>query len=267
VNVPRATGWLEHAGERIYYEVAGPDGAPWLLLCHGAGGNHAVWHHQVAHFCPTHRVVVWDQRGFGRSTNRGGAASPQAAAGDLAALTDQLGIRRAHVVGQSMGGWAAMGFCVARPEAAMSLTLADTLGGIPVAAWAAGRLAPRPVGPVVGDHPALGARFCREHPDLALLYQQLGEWGVPAEERSGAVTGLFTTSFGAEELARVRCPVLFVVGADDEIFPPAWIAEAAGHLPQAAVEEIPGAGHSPYFERPDEWNAVVGRHLEAASRA
>ncbi|HET6811028.1 MAG TPA: alpha/beta hydrolase [Acidimicrobiales bacterium] len=267
MNVPRLTGWLEHAGERIYYEVAGSEGAPWLILCHGAGGNHAVWHHQVARFCGTYRVLAWDQRGFGRSTNREGAASPQAAAADLAALVTGLGIRRAHVVGQSMGGWAAMGFCVAHPDVAMSLTLADTLGGIPVAAWAAGRLSPRPVDAVVGDHPALGARFCREHPAQALLYQQLGDWGVPSNERAGAVTGLFTTSFGPEELARVRCPVLFVVGGEDEIFPPAWIAEAAGHLPQATVEEIPGAGHSPYFEVPEQWNAAVGRHLEASSLA
>ena len=266
MKVPRVTGWLEHAGESIYYEVAGPDGAPWLILCHGAGGNHAVWHQQVAHFGTGHRVVVWDQRGFGRSTNREGAASPQAAAADLAALVGELAIDRAHVVGQSMGGWAAMGFAVAHPDVPASLTLADTLGGIPVAAWAAGRLAPRPVEAVVGDHPALGAAFCLEHPDRALLYQQLGEWGVSASDRAGAVTGLFTTSFSDEELARVRCPVLFVVGGDDEIFPPAWIAEAAARLPGSSVEEIPGAGHSPYFEVPDLWNAVVGRHLEAASR-
>ena len=263
---PRTTGWVEHDGEDIYYEVAGPPGSDWLVLCHGAGGNHAVWHQQVAHFSTRYRVVAWDQRGFGRSTNRGGGASPQAAAGDLAALVAALGIGQAHVVGQSMGGWAAMGFCVAHPDVPVSLTLADTLGGVPVRAWAEGRLAPRAVEPVVGDHPALGARFCAEHPDRALLYQQLGEWGVPGADRAGAVTGLFTTSFAPGELARVRCPVLFVVGRDDEIFPPAWIREAAAHLPGAAVEVIAGTGHSPYFEAPEAWNAVVGRHLEGAAR-
>lgn len=260
----RTTGFVAHDGEDLYHEVAGPDDAPWLVLCHGAGGNHAVWHQQVAHFCDRYRVLTWDQRGFGRSTNRTGAASPQKAAADLAALADHLSISAAHVVGQSMGGWAAVGYAVARPGSLRSLTLADTLGGLPVAAWAEGRLAPRPVEPVVGDHPALGARFCAEHPDRALLYQQLGEWGVPAAERAGAVTGLFTTTFPGDRLAGIRCPVLFVVGSDDEIFPPAWVREAAGHLPGARVEEIGGSGHSPYFEDPEAWNRIVGRHLEAA---
>lgn len=266
MKAPRATGWLDHAGESIYYEVAGSPGADWLVLCHGAGGNHSVWHQQVAHFCPDYRVLVWDQRGFGRSTNRAGGASPQAAASDLAALMGHLEIGEAHVVGQSMGGWAAMGLAVSQPGLPVTLTLADTLGGVPVAPWLEGKLSPRAVEPVVGDHPALGARFCAEHPDRALLYQQLGEWGVPAAERAGAITGLFTTTFGDEELGRVRCPVLFVVGSDDEIFPPAWIRQAASQLPGARVEVIEGAGHSPYFEAPDEWNAAVGRHIEGARR-
>ena len=266
MSTPRTTGFLGHDGEGIYHEVAGPADAPWLVLGHGAGGNHAVWYQQVDHFCDRYRVVVWDQRGFGRSTNRAGRASPQAAAADLGALVDHLGILRAHFVGQSMGGWAAVGLAVSRPEVFVSLTLADTLGGIPVADWLAGRLAPRPVEAVVGDHPALGARFSAEHRDRALLYQQLGGGGVPAADRAGAGTGLFTTTFTADELARIRCPVLFVVGEEDEIFPPAWIREAAGQLPGSAVEVIPGAGHSPYFEAAGRWNEVVGRHLAATQK-
>lgn len=252
---------MERDGEEIYYEVAGHDGAPWLVLGHGAGGNHAVWFHQVAWFASAFRVVVWDQRGFGRSTNRGGGASPVVAAEDLGALMDHLGIDRAHLVGQSMGGWAAMGLTLARPEAVDSLVLADTLGGIPVQEWVERRSMPRRAEPVLGDHAALGPRFRAEHPDLALLYQQLGGWGVPNSERAGALSGLTTTTFGPEQTAGISCPVLFIVGEDDEIFPPEWIRRVAASVPDAVVEVISGAGHSPYFETPDRWNAVVTTHL------
>jgi len=263
-GVPRTTGFLEREGENIYYEVCGEEPAPWLVLGHGAGGNHAVWYQQVAWFCRAFRVLAWDQRGFGRSTNRAGAASPTVAAADLAGLLDHLWVERAHVVGQSMGGWAALGLTLARPELVSSLVLADTLGGIPVPEWTERRSMPRQPQPVVGDHPALGATFRTAHPDRALLYQQLGGWGLPNAERAGALTGLTTTTFSASETAGISCPVLFIVGSEDEIFPPDWIRRVAASVPGARVEVVEGAGHSPYFESPERWNALVTAHLAAA---
>ena len=266
-GVPRSTGYLDRDGERIYYEVCGEETAPWLVLGHGAGGNHAVWFQQVAWFCRSFRVLTWDQRGFGRSTNREGAASPAVAAADLAALCDHLWTGPAHVIGQSMGGWAALGLTLARPDLVASLVLADTLGGIPVREWTERRALPRSAQPVVGDHPALGGRFRAAHPDRALLYQQLGGWGLPNAERAGALSGLTTTTFGPDETAGISCPVLFIVGSKDEIFPPAWIRRVAAAVPGSVVEVIEGAGHSPYFEMPDQWNALVTLHLAATRGA
>lgn len=265
--VPRTTGAVERDGESVYYEVIGAPDGEWLILGHGAGGNHAVWHAQVAAFARTHRVLVWDQRGFGRSTNRTGMASPAVAATDLAALVDHLGVDRAHVVGQSMGGWAAMGFCLARPEVPLSLTLSDTLAGTRVPDWVEGRVRPRTPRPELGDHPALGPKFRESEPERALLYQQLGGWGVPDDQRVGALLGLLTTTFPPEELARfterarLRAPVLFVVGVDDEIFPPSLVRQAATFVPGAEVVVIEGAGHSPYYETPDRFNAVLHRQV------
>jgi len=263
-GIPRRTGAFEHEGESIYFEVVGPEDGAWVVLCHGAGGNHAVWHHQVAALAGRYRVLVWDQRGFGMSTNRTGQASPSMAIADMQALATHLGVERAHVVGQSMGGWAAMGFCLARPGIPRSLTLSDTLAGAPVPAWVEGRLIPRAARPELGDHPALGPRFREADPARALLYQQLGDWGVPAEERMSALSGLLTTTFPVDQLAALGSgplPVTFVVGSDDEIFPPEVVREAAAFVPGAEVVEIDGAGHSPYFEMPEAYNAVLHRQL------
>ena len=124
----RRFGFVESGGERLYFECVG-DGDP-LVLCHGAGGNHAIWWQQVPVFADRHAVITWDHRGFGRSSDRARESGPTVAVQDLGAILDHLGIERMDLVGQSMGGWTALGFALARPERVRSLVLADTLGGI-----------------------------------------------------------------------------------------------------------------------------------------
>jgi 3-oxoadipate enol-lactonase len=68
-------------------------------------------------------------------------------------------------------------------------------------------------------------------------------------------------TFDDEALAGIGCPVLFVAGDDDDIFPLAWIQLAAARVPGAKVRVIEGAGHSPYFEAPLAWNRIVAAFL------
>ena len=129
-TIRREFGTLDHDGERLYWECAGDGDASALVLCHGAGGNHAVWYQQVPVFAETRRVLTWDHRGFGRSTARKGPTTPALAVGDLEALLDHLEIERCDVVGQSMGGWTALGFAVANPGRVRRLVLAIGVLGI-----------------------------------------------------------------------------------------------------------------------------------------
>ncbi len=114
--------------ETIYYEVTGA-GEP-LVLSHGAGGNHAIWFEQVAFFSRNYKVVTWDQRSFGNSTDHAGRHNAEAFAADLLALLDHLEIDRAHLAGQSMGGWTTVRFALDHPDRVRSVILADTTGGI-----------------------------------------------------------------------------------------------------------------------------------------
>ena len=109
-------GTVASEGEDIYWEdvtTGDGDDRPVVVLSHGAGGSHAVWYLQVPVLGEHFRVVTWDSRGFGNSTNRNDAPSPDAAATDLASVLDHLGIDRAHLVGQSMGGWHISAFALA----------------------------------------------------------------------------------------------------------------------------------------------------------
>ncbi len=262
----RETGQFERDGERIYFEATG-EGPP-LVLTHGAGGNHAVWFEQTAHFARSRRVVLWDQRGFGRSTARGGPNTPARAVGDLAALLDHLGIARADLVGQSMGGWAVLGLALAQPQRARSLVLADTPGGIDTpelrAAWANVGQGGGFAIPELGRHPAVAADFFDRQPARAVLYQQLGGFGEP--RLADVLPSLAATRHDAAALAGLATPVLLIVGEVDGLFPPSLLEASAKRLPtacRARLARIPRAGHSPYFEEPAEWNRVVGEFLES----
>ena len=262
----RVTGFAESEGERIYWESIGA-GDPALVLCHGAGGNHASWFQQVPVFAAGRRVVTFDQRGFGRSTARGGATSPAAAARDLAAVLAAAGVAGAiDLAGQSMGGWCALAFAVAHPARVRRLVLADTPGGImtPELARALATMGERTALPpeardTIGRHPALAAGFAPRAPELAYLYQTLGGFGEP--EMAKVAPALFSAIVPDDALASLPMPVLFVVGDEDALFPPDAIRASAAKIPGARVIEIAGAGHSPYFERPAAWNRAVAEFL------
>lgn len=271
IPAPPETGFFTTGdGERIYYEVTGL-GEP-VVLSHGLGGNHAIWYQQVSDLGFDYQVITWDQRGFGQSTNVAGAASPAKFAEDLAALLDHLKIGRAHLVGQSMGGWTVLGFALANPDRVRSLTLADTLAGIytPVtqAAFDAFiRTVLAGGGPPehLGNHPALGGQLAGEDLAKAFLYRQISGAG-PAAPR--AIPGLLrSTAFPLEEVASLPMPVLFIVGGSDPIFPPEAIRDAATVIPASRVIVIPQTGHSPYFERPEEWNAALRDFLSESASA
>lgn len=261
MSIQRTEGFLQAAdGERVWFETAGS--GPDLVFCHGLGGNAAVWFQQVPYFARNYRVITWDQRGFGRSSNRARKQGPVSAVSDLVALLDQLEVSRAHVVGQSMGGWAALGTVLAAPERIASLVFACTTGGIPV-----DREPPASPSPVrasgalpLGEHPAIGERLARTDLARAYLYQALGSFGDRPSDAE-FMRMLADTTFDGDTIRALDIPALFIAGELDGLMTPALLRTAATWLSRSSVVEMPGRGHSPYFEDPDAWNAVVDEFL------
>jgi pimeloyl-ACP methyl ester carboxylesterase len=261
-------------GERIYWELArtgAGDDRPVVVLSHGAGGSHAVWYLQVPALGRHFRVLTWDARGFGNSTNETGSPSAEAGAGDLAAVLDEVGVSRAHLVGQSMGGWHIAAFADANPDRVASLVFADTVGGLWTDDLRAAMEGFQARGgltgggpPRLGGHRALWPGTAERDPAHAFLYQALGSFHEPPMAELGR-TIAWTLSH--ERIASLGVPVLFVAGTHDEIFPAPLLAESAARIPGARYVEIPAAGHSPYFEQPQAWNDAVLRFLvEAGGR-
>src|SRR5919109_548909 len=115
-------------GIDLYYEVHG--NGPALVLAHGGGGSHLSWWQQVPELSKTYKVITFDHRSFGQSLDVPNGPGPRAFVQDLTALLDHLGIQKAAVAGQSMGGWTGCGFAAAHPERTSALILCDTTGGV-----------------------------------------------------------------------------------------------------------------------------------------
>jgi pimeloyl-ACP methyl ester carboxylesterase len=217
-------------------------------------------------FAERFRVVTWDQRGFGRSTNRSGQAGPEAAAADIVSLLDHIGADGAHLVGQSMGGWAVLGCALRASDRVRSLVITDSTAGVMtdrIAEIVSRTRASLPQ-PVIGSHPAIGNRFAGEDPTATFLYQQIGSFRDPSVTDAEMVMKLYTTHWPIGQVEALNVAVLLVVGAEDDLIAPEAVHEVGKVIPGSRVVEIPGAGHSPYFERPEAWNETVLSFLAEA---
>ena len=259
-----SVGTLEHEGERIAYEVAGA-GPTSIVFCHGMGGSHAVWFQQVPFFADRYRVITWDARGFGSSSDTAAESGIPASVRDLGALLDHLDVTAAHLVGQSMGGWTSLGFALSHAERVRTLTLANSVAGVDLPAWHSFRQSTPSAPPprILGRHPALGPGIQSSDVTKAFLYQQLGgsAYGGVGNAPAHVQQSLATTAWDLDAVAAFDRPVLVIASSADGLFPPSLLAGVAGRFPAARSVVIDGAGHSAYFEQPDAWNTALDSFL------
>lgn len=247
------------AGEsRIYYESHG-EGTP-VLFAHGVGGNHASWHKQVPDFMRDHRVILFDHRAFGNSSDVEEAGQSRYVE-DMLCLLDALEIDRVILIGQSMGGGTCANFTCAHPERVEKLVIADSLIGID---------APEPLAAMVGEtldrvwnlsqaERVLGPVMRDDDPASTLLYLQIASFNaVTIRTLKGSMP-----RWTPDRLAATGVPTLFLVGEHDVLFPPENVRMAQAMVAGASFALIEGAGHSAYFERPLAFNRHVRAFLSA----
>ena len=249
-------------GFRLYYEDSGGN-APAIVFLHGAGGNHLSWWQQLPVFADEYRCIAVDQRGFGQSPDVPGGPGPAALGADVLALLDHLGIARAALVAQSMGGWAAVGAAVTAPERVWAIVLANTVGNLSNDAIAAVRQrlgAASPPRPVVIWHAALGATFRKQQPIRSFLYAQIS--GLNAPLSADFRDQLMRLTTPVERYAATRVPTMFLTSDEDGLIWPELSETVHRHVPGSRFERVEAAGHSTYFERPDVFNREVGAFLK-----
>jgi proline iminopeptidase len=123
---PFDSGWLQVDDlHSLYYEQSGnPTGVPVVFLHGGPGAGTTPKHRQF--FDPQHyRIIVFDQRGAGKSKPLGELRNntTELLVADLETLRKHLGINRWHVFGGSWGSTLALAYAIAHPSSVLSLTL------------------------------------------------------------------------------------------------------------------------------------------------
>ena len=265
-------------GVELHVEDSGGTG-PAIAFSHGLLWSASMWRFQVAAFRDRFRCVAWDHRGQGRSEVTESGYDMDTLADDAAALVAQLGIAPVHFVGLSMGGFVGMRLAARHPELVRSLVLMETAGDAEpwqnVPKYAAMSFLARFVGirPFV---PAVmkimfGRTFCSDRGRAALRE------GLARELIGNDLTGmrralhgvLSRKPVGAEELARIRAPVLVVSGEEDTAVVSARSLRLAAKIPGAMFVRLPRAGHTSSMEEPDAVNHLLGEFWgsSAATRA
>ena len=238
-------------GAAIHYETHGE--GPAVLLTHGFGLTARMWAGQIEALAPTHRLILWDLRGHGRSDSPEDPDlyDPEACVADMAALLDAHGIEQAVVGGLSLGGYLSLAFHLRHPERVRALMLFDCGPGFrrdePRDAWN-DRAHRRSERIAAGDGRALSELEPDGHRDLA---------GVA---RAARYMMLHRDGSVMESLPFVRVPTLVLVGERDAPFRGA-ADYMARKIPNAERVVLPDAGHTANLDNPEAFNAAVSAFL------
>jgi esterase len=110
--------------EGFHHQITG-HGEKKLVFLHGVMGFSANWRRIAKAFEADYEVLVYDQRGHGRSFQPASGYGPEDYASDLLAILDELGWRQIRLVGHSMGGRAALHFTAEHPDRVTQLVMED----------------------------------------------------------------------------------------------------------------------------------------------
>jgi 3-oxoadipate enol-lactonase len=258
-------------GFSLYYEQHGP--APGsrgagtaLLFAHGAGGNGMSWWQQAPAFADRYPVITFDHRAFGRSPDLEGGPGRIAFGPDVRRLLDHLDVERVHFVAHSMGGRTAFGLLSRAPERIASIVYSGTNGGCVDDRYRELKRRLEAEGTLAGSllKRAVAEGYAEQSPERYYLYRRIRALNPPRPRDFLAPTGRMVNYRGttAQRLADSGLPILWIVGEHDRVVHPELIRIAHDLTPGSRLHVVPKAGHSAYFEHPEDWNAAVRAFLD-----
>ena len=261
-------------GHRVRYWEEGS--GPPIVLVHGLANSVITWRKNIEPLARDFRVIALDLPGHGLSDMPNIRFDLPTGAAFLGAFLDDVGVDRAHLAGNSMGGAVALELALARPKSVASLTLADSaglgreisvllrLGALPIL----GEYARRPTlkgvrnlvrwmvhDPSLVDEEELLLR-------LSYLKRKGSAQALLRYLRTGV--GLFGQRPATRRdarLASLSLPALVVWGAQDPLFPIGQAERAAAAIESAKLHLFDACGHWPQYEHPGEFNRLLGEFV------
>jgi pimeloyl-ACP methyl ester carboxylesterase len=261
--------YLQLHGDRIAYRDVGSGET--LLLIHGMAGSSDTWRAVIPQLAKKYRVVAPDLLGHGQSDKPRGDYSLGAFAVWLRDLLDELGVTRATVVGQSLGGGVAMQFVYQHPDYCQRLVLISSGGLGPDVGWTL-RLLSAPgaelILPVIAPTPVLrvGNKLRSWFTSVGIQSPRGGEmWSAYSSLADSPTRQAFLRTLrsvvdyrgqAVSALNRLhltsQLPTMAIWGDADQIIPVSHAYAAQAARPASRLEVLPGVGHFPQVERPTE---------------
>ncbi len=254
--------YAETNGISIYYESYG-QGYP-LVLIGGLGSTLESWSVQVPLYSKYFQVIVFDNRGSGRSEKPDYPYTMEQMADDTIGLLDALGIRKAHFAGKSMGGMILQWLGIKYPERVGKLVMGctsaqrDDVGNLILEM---GRDIADKLGPKAGWLFALLLGYERKYieKNYATLMESAGK--IPASSES--VAGYKNQSHACENhetvsrLGEISAQTLIVYGERDFMTPPERSKKLAELIPNSTERMFEDAGHGFWRECQQEVDKTV----------
>ena len=247
---------------QLYYEWAGNQDRPVVVLINGLLTDTSSWTPTVAALRDRYRVLTYDCRGQGRSDKPGPEDSsgyrPWLHAQDLSGLLGLLGVEQAHAIGLSSGGCVALEVAAQQPDLFRSLTVvsayarADTILRLKLQSWvSAMEIGGAPLRFDVATPYVWGASFLERHFEVLRPFREKAV-GISLEPAINLIRGAMEHDV-SDRLGRIAAPVLVVVGEEDILTPLSYARELVARLPRAKLQVMPGAGHAALLEQPEEF--------------
>jgi 3-oxoadipate enol-lactonase len=260
---------------RLAASLAGPPGAPVLVLGNSLGTSRACWESVVPALTRHFRLLCYEHRGHGRAATGLSPAPPgpysvAALAGDVLALLDDIGLERVLYAGVSLGGMVGMWLAAHAPERIAGLGLVCTSAYLPPASGWTGRAAQVRVsgtGSVAEQSAARwfpSAFLATEPGTTAAFTADLA--GLDDEGYAGCCEAIASMDQRAD-LARIVAPTLVIAGDQDPAIPPWHAAVIASAIPGARLRVIRGAAHLATVSHPEQIGVLLTEHLLAAKDA
>ncbi|MBZ9708285.1 alpha/beta fold hydrolase [Mesorhizobium sp. ESP7-2] len=244
-------------------------GSKTIVLLHGFGGCHDIWHEVVPSLSPAARTLAYDLPGHGLSLDFPGAGPAKVAAKAVLADLTARSVRRVHLVGHSMGGAVATLMALAEPERVASLTLlapggfGAEINGPLLRRFAAARH-PSDIraclvamsGPLTRpiDHTVDALGDMRRRPGQVEKLIEIAA-AMTSDDRQGVIP--------RDRLDTLTMPVMVVWGSDDSVLP----STHTDNLPaRFHVHHVLGAGHMLIEEAPDLVATIIRRNMNRRAR-
>lgn len=262
------TGYVDHQGTKIFYQIRGEGDPLILLMGFGADGN--VWEKHVAEYQKHFRCILLDNRGVGKSDQPQGPYTTALMAADTITVMDYLGIEKARVAGISMGGAIAQELALNYPDRVQTLVLISTWPSFNnYAKTVYENLKKIRVVANPADFMELLQLWIFAPPYYESNLGDLvtGQKDAAQNEQPQSQAG-FEGQLDAcihhdavERLDQIKVPTLITIGMMDIFTPPAFSRILHDRIEGSVMVEFPTGGHVHHWEDLDKFNNTTLKFL------